>query len=131
MQVRRLCWLGVKTEAFDETTAFFRDVLGLSLGYEEPGFAMFTLPDADRDFVEVFDSGREDLGTLYSRAPVVGLLVDDLDEARAELASSGLEVLDEIHEATTLQGYRYFHARGPDGNVYAFVEGSSALARVD
>ena len=28
MKVKRLCWLGTRTEAFDETTAFFRDVLG-------------------------------------------------------------------------------------------------------
>src|SRR6476620_11637216 len=127
MKVRRICWLGVKTEVFDDTTAFFRDVLGLPLGYEEWGFAMFTLPDADRDYVEVFDSKREDLGTLYTAAPTVGLLVDDLDEARAELESAGVELLDEIQGAGTIEGYRFFHARGPDGNVYAFVEGSSAL----
>ena len=58
MKVRRLCWLGVRTEAFDETTAFFRDVLGLPMGYEESGFSMFALPDADRDFVEVFSPAR-------------------------------------------------------------------------
>ena len=77
MKVRRLCWLGVRTQAFDETTAFFRDVLGLPMGYEEPGFWMFALPDADRDFVEAFSAAREDLATGYTTAPVVGLLVDD------------------------------------------------------
>ena len=29
MQVKRLAWLGTRTEKFDETTAFFRDVLGI------------------------------------------------------------------------------------------------------
>ena len=129
MKVRRLCWLGTRTEAFDETTAFFRDVLGLSLGYEESGFAMFSLPDADRDFVEVFSAARRDLATSYTTAPVVGLLVDDIEEARAELAAAGVEVIDEIQSAGTLDGYRFFHFRGPDGNVYAMVEGSSALRR--
>jgi catechol 2,3-dioxygenase-like lactoylglutathione lyase family enzyme len=66
VKVRRLCWLGVRTEAFDETTAFFRDVLGLSLRYEESGFSMFALLDADRDFVEVFSAGRKDLATSFN-----------------------------------------------------------------
>ena len=129
MKVRRLCWLGVRTEAFDETTAFFRDVLGLPMDYEESGFSMFALPDADRDFVEVFSPARQDLATSYTTAPVVGLLVDDIVEAREELAAAGVELIDEIQSAGTLDGYRYFHLRGPDGNVYAMVEGSSALRR--
>ena len=129
MKVRRLCWLGVRTEAFDETTAFFRDVLGLSMGYEEPGFTMFALPDADRDFVEVFSPARQDLATSYTTAPVVGLLVDDIVEAREELAAAGVELIDEIQSVASMNGYRFFHLRGPDGNVYAMVEGSSALRR--
>jgi catechol 2,3-dioxygenase-like lactoylglutathione lyase family enzyme len=129
MKVRRLCWLGVRTEAFDETTAFFRDVLGLPMGYEESGFSMFALPDADRDFVEVFSAARQDLATSYTTAPVVGLLVDDIVEAREELAAAGVELIDEIQSVASMNGYRFFHLRGPDGNVYAMVEGSSALRR--
>jgi catechol 2,3-dioxygenase-like lactoylglutathione lyase family enzyme len=119
--------LGTRTEAFDETTAFFRDILGLSLGYEEPGFAMFNLPAADRDYVEVFSAGRTDLATSYTTGPVVGLLVDDIGEAREELAVAGVELIDEIQSPESMDGYRWFHFRGPDGNVYAIVAGSSAL----
>jgi catechol 2,3-dioxygenase-like lactoylglutathione lyase family enzyme len=104
-------------------------VLGLPLEYEESGFSMFALPDADRDFVEVFSASRQDLATAYTTAPVVGLLVDDLVEARAELDAAGVELVDEIQSVDMLDGYRYFHFRGPDGNVYAMVEGSSALRR--
>jgi catechol 2,3-dioxygenase-like lactoylglutathione lyase family enzyme len=127
MKVNRLCWLGTRTEAFDETTAFFRDVLGLSLGYEEPGFAMFALPAASRDYIEVFSSERADLATSYTTGPVVGLLVDDIVGAREELATAGVELIDEIQSPETMDEYRWFHFRGPDGNVYAIVEGSSAL----
>ena len=127
MKVRRLCWLGTRTEAFDETTAFFRDVLGLSLGYEEPGFAMFALPAADRDYVEVFSSARTDLAMSYTTGPVVGLLVDDIVDAREELAAAGVELIDDIQSPGSMDAYRWFHFRGPDGNVYAIVEGSSAL----
>jgi catechol 2,3-dioxygenase-like lactoylglutathione lyase family enzyme len=127
MKVSRLCWLGTRTEAFDETTAFFRDVLGLSLGYEEPGFAMFALPAADRDYVEVFSAARSDLAASYTTGPVVGLLVDDVVGAREELAAAGVELLDETQSPETMDGYRWFHFRGPDGNVYAIVEGSSSV----
>ena len=127
MKVTRLCWLGTRTDAFDETTAFFRDVLGLSLGYEEPGFAMFALPAATRDYIEVFSAERADLATSYTTGPVVGLLVDDIVGAREELAAAGVELIDEIQAPETMDGYRWFHFRGPDGNVYAIVEGSSAL----
>jgi hypothetical protein len=57
------------------------------------------------------------------------LLVDDLVEAREELAAAGVELIDEIQSAETLDGYRFFHFKGPDGSVYALVEGSSALRR--
>jgi catechol 2,3-dioxygenase-like lactoylglutathione lyase family enzyme len=129
MKVRRLCWLGVRTEAFDETNAFFGDVLGLPMDYEESGFSMFALSDADRDFVEVFSTARHDLATSYTAAPVVGLLVDDIVEAREELAAAGVELIDEIQSVASMNGYLFFHVRGPDGNVYALVEGSSALRR--
>ena len=54
MKVKRICWVGTRTDAFDETTAFFRDVLGLPLVLSVPGFSMLQLPGADRDYVEVF-----------------------------------------------------------------------------
>jgi catechol 2,3-dioxygenase-like lactoylglutathione lyase family enzyme len=88
---------------------------------------MFSLPAADRDYVEVFSSARTDLATSYTTGPVVGLLVDDIGEAREELAAAGVEVIDEIQSPESMDGYRWFHFRGPDGNVYAIVAGSSAL----
>ena len=127
MHVRRLAWLGTRTERFDETTAFFRDVLGIPVRYEEPGFAMLQLPDADRDFVEVFAPNAPG-GELYTAGPVVGLLVDDVEEARAELEAAGFEVLDETRWLESMDGYGWFHVRGPDGNVYAIMQDSRASA---
>ena len=126
MRVKRLAWLGTRTEEFDETVAFFRDVLGLSLHHEEPGFSMFRLPGADRDFVEVFAADREDVG-FYTTGPVVGLLVDDVAAARDELGAAGLELLGEARLPDSPDGYGWFHFRGPDGNVYAVLQGSEAL----
>jgi catechol 2,3-dioxygenase-like lactoylglutathione lyase family enzyme len=118
--------LGTRTAKFDETAAFFRDVLGLSLQYEEPGFAMFQLPAADRDFVEVFAADRPEV-TFYTTGPVVGLLVDDIVEARAELDAVGVELIGSIEWLESMDGYGWFYFRGPDGNVYAALQGSTAL----
>ena len=125
MQVKRLAWLGTRTERFDETTAFFRDVLGLPLVHSEPGFAMLQLPGADRDYVEVFGIEEPD-SFFYTTGPVVGLLVDDLEEARAHLERAGIEILDEPHWPESMEGYGWFHIRGPDGNVYGVLQGSTA-----
>lgn len=121
MRVTRIAWLGTRTEKFDETTAFFRDVLGIPVRHEEPGFAMLQLPSGERDFVEIFAPGVP-AGELYDTGPVAGLLVDDVEEARAELVAAGVDVLDETRWLESLDGYGWFHIRGPDGNVYAVMQ---------
>jgi catechol 2,3-dioxygenase-like lactoylglutathione lyase family enzyme len=121
MQVKRLVWLGTRTEKFDETAAFFRDALGIPMVYEEPGFAMLQLPGADRDFVEVFASDFPS-AARYSTGPVVGLLVDDIEEARSELDAAGVELMGPIEWLQSMDGYGWFYVRGPDGNVYAIVQ---------
>ena len=123
MQVKRLAWLGTRTEKFDETTAFFRDVLGVPMVYEEPGFAMLQLPGADRDFVEVFAPDNPN-AALYSTGPVVGLLVDDIEQARVELDAAGVELIDSTQWLQSMDGYGWFHVRGPDGNIYAIMQDS-------
>ena len=124
MEVKRLSWLGIRTARLAETSAFVRDVLGLPVVYEGPGFAMFKLPSGTHDYVEIFGSDSKE-GSFYTTGPVVGLLVDDLELAQAEMEAAGLEVLDaEIQSVSSIEGYRWFHFRGPDGNVYALVEGS-------
>jgi catechol 2,3-dioxygenase-like lactoylglutathione lyase family enzyme len=128
VRVRRIAWLGTRTEKPDETAAFFRDVLGIPLVYEETGFSMLQLPSGERDFVEIFAPSHPG-GALYTTGPVVGLLVDDVDEARAELAAAGVEALDETHWPDELDGYGWFHVRGPDGSVYAILQDSRDSGR--
>lgn len=126
MRVQRVAWLGMRTDRFEETKTFFRDLLGLPSVHDEPRFAMLQLPSGERDYLEVFgaESGFE--AEHYRTGPVPGFLVSDLAEARQELATAGIELLDEIHWPRSLPGYGWFHFRGPDGNVYAMVQGSEA-----
>ena len=128
MQVKRLAWLGTRTENFDATTAFFRDVLGIPVLHERPGFAMFQLPGSDRDFVEVFAPDNPN-AALYSTGPVVGLLVDDIEQARVELDAAGVELIGSTEWLQSMDGYGWFHVRGPDGNVYAIMQTSRAPTR--
>jgi len=123
VQVKRLAWLGTRTERFDETTAFFRDVLGIPMFNEEPGFGMLQLPSGDRDFVEVFAPDNPS-AALYSTGPVVGLLVDDIDQARVELDTAGVELIGSTQWLQSMDGYGWFHVRGPDGNIYAIMQDS-------
>mgnify|MGYP000343629288 CR=1 FL=1 len=95
MRVRRLSWVGTRTGKFDETLDFFGGVLGLTLVREEPGFAMFSLPSGDHDYVEVF--GLDDPEVPFmTTGPVPGLLVDDVAQARQELEAAGIELLEPI-----------------------------------
>jgi catechol 2,3-dioxygenase-like lactoylglutathione lyase family enzyme len=129
MDVRRLGFLGTRTEHDAETTRFFRDVLGLSAFYEAPGFTMLSLPGADHDFVEVIGPGAEGMefqAATYTTGPVVSFTVDDVVAARSELAAAGIELLDDITWSRSIPGLGWFHFRAPDGNVYSLMEGSRA-----
>ena len=126
MNVKRLGWLGTRTDRFDETTIFFRDVLGLDVEHEEEGFGMYRLPGGDKDYVEVFAADDPDV-SFYTTGPVVGLVVDDLEAARSALTEAGVELIGEITWSSRQEGYGWFHFRGPDGNVYGMLQGTRAL----
>lgn len=128
MDVRRIGFMATRTDLFTETTGFFRDVLGLATDYEQDDFAMFALPSADHDFVEIIGPGAEGMewqAATYTTGPVVSFEVGDLAAARAELEAAGVELLDDITWSGRIAGFGWFHFRGPDGNVYG-MQGSRA-----
>lgn len=111
MHVKRLGWLGVRTEGFDDMVGMLRDVMGLSLELEEPGRAMFKLPNGDP--VDVFHTSVERYRN-FTTGPVVGFVVDDVERGIRELAEAGVEVYD----VQRGDGFMWAHFRGPDGNLY-------------
>ena len=62
--------------------------------------------------------------------PVPGFHVADVVEARAELDTHGIEMLEEIRWLRDFEGfadavdYAWFSFRAPDGNVYCIIQGS-------
>ena len=75
MRVTRLCWVGTQAEDDAGVTRFFRDVMGLPLVHEEPGFAMLQLPGGRHDYLEVFAAGYR---SAPMECPRIGFLIDDL-----------------------------------------------------
>jgi hypothetical protein len=109
MRVKGIAWLGTRTERFDEMREFFLEITGVA-PRDEQGLAVFDLASGDR--IEVLDPA---VGENYMVAPVVGLLVDDVAAARAELESRGIEFIGPIR---TGAGSSWSHFRAPDGHVY-------------
>ena len=123
MKIRRIGWFGVRTDQFEETNRFFGTVLGLRLHHVEPGFAMFALPEADGDYVEVFGSGSGEWPAADAES-AVSFVVDDILAAREELAAHSVELVGEVQWATSRPGYGWFYFLGPDGHLYSCMQGS-------
>jgi catechol 2,3-dioxygenase-like lactoylglutathione lyase family enzyme len=111
--IKGLGWAGTRTDRFAETTAFFRDVLGLPVAHASAHQVVFSLPgDA---LLEVFGPGDPD-HDHFSTGPVVGFFVDDIEAARDELERAGVELLGPL--GGTRETGQWAHFRAPDGNVY-------------
>jgi catechol 2,3-dioxygenase-like lactoylglutathione lyase family enzyme len=117
VKIIKLAWVGTRTENFQSTVDFFREVLGLRSELELPGFSVLKLPDGSK--VEVFGPDS-DINRHFTTGPVAGFLVDDIKAAASELRSNGIEILlltepDEV-------GNAWVHFRAPDGNIYEFTQ---------
>lgn len=104
MKIKGIVWLGTRTNRFDQMADFCRDVLGLTQGHSEPGFAVFEIINP-----------QQSMNTFMTH-PVAGFLVADIESARAELEANGIEFIGPIHEDS--EDYKYTHFRAPDGFVY-------------
>jgi predicted enzyme related to lactoylglutathione lyase len=115
MRVLGVVWVGTRTDAFDATVAFFRDVLGVPMEVIAPDFGWSRMPDSSQ--LEVFGPADEEHGH-FSTGPVPEFLVEDLPAALAELRAAGVEILGEPH----VEGSSgWLHFRAPDGNVYGLT----------
>jgi catechol 2,3-dioxygenase-like lactoylglutathione lyase family enzyme len=117
MRIIKLAWVGTRTGNAASTVAFFRDVLGLRLELDQPGFWMLKLPDGGK--VEVFGPDSV-VNRHFTTGPVAGFLVDDIDAATAELRSAGVEILFE--SGVDDSGNAWVHFRAPDGNIYELTQ---------
>ena len=115
MKVIGVVWVGTKTEKFDETVKFFRDVLGVPVDEVEQDFAWSRMPNTSQ--LEIFGP-RNTEHDHFTTGPVPEFLVEDLSVALEELRAAGVEILGE----PSVQGADgWLHFRGPDGNAYGLT----------
>jgi len=116
MMVRGLTFAGTPFDAREHMIALVHDVLGLaSAPMEGSGHDFFALPDGS-----TFAIGpSRGTGAAGGDGRTIGFLVDDVDEAAAELRAAGVPTDDEV---SVNARYRYTHFRAPDGHVYELVE---------
>ena len=113
-------FVGLRTPAFAEMTALYRDVLGLVPERDAPGAAWFRA--ADGTSIHVYDTDDPD-HDFFGGGPVVGFLVEDFGAARRALAAAGVEFIGEPQRDG---GAIWNHYRAPDGNVYELLGQESA-----
>ena len=130
MKAVRLGFLGVRTKRVAETTAFFRDVVGLAAVETSETWTMTQLPTGRWDFVEVFGDDfhdermiREEIDGVF-----VAIVVEDIEEARRDCLAAEVEILGETIWADKafgnpdVSGFAGFFVRAPDGNIYVFQQ---------
>jgi catechol 2,3-dioxygenase-like lactoylglutathione lyase family enzyme len=111
MKVKSFSWVGVSTDDFDRSMRFFRDLLGLELWVE--GECQAILKAESGQQLEIF--GRDEREKQVTAAPVVAFEIDDLDAAREELLSAGIELIGDVGR---WNGYAWQYFRSPDGHIF-------------
>jgi predicted enzyme related to lactoylglutathione lyase len=115
-----ISWIITCTSNFDQTVAFFRDVMGLAVTQEGvpvtdtqfTRYAQIGLPNGPvLEIVEPDEFVRQ----LYT-APIVSFTVDDVAQARRELEGRQVEFVAPIFSTGEGLGWTYF--RAPHRNVY-------------
>lgn len=111
MQVLGLSWMGIRVTDIDGAKAFL-ERLGLSLDHAEGEMVAYKAKNGDT--VEIFGPGDKE-HSHFDTGPVVGFEVDDIEAARRELESAGIEFIGGIERGG---GMAWAHFRGPEGFVY-------------
>ena len=116
--IQRLAFLGVRAsspDAFAATVGLYRDLLGQEPFLEDATSVRFRAADGTE--IHVYVPADED-HDFFGAAPVVGLVVDDFDGARARMVAAGIAFEGEPQRAGDAV---WNHYRAPDGNVYEIM----------
>ncbi|MEZ5102009.1 MAG: hypothetical protein R3C15_19850 [Thermoleophilia bacterium] len=111
MRVEGILWVGRRTARLDAMAGFLERSLGLERVAADEGRALFQAVNGD--LVELY--GPAEGGEELADGPVVEFAVEDLEQARRELAAAGVEVVAD--------GYTWLHVRAPDGTVVGLKSG--------
>ena len=116
MRVRKIGFVGTRTERPEAMAAFLEDVLGLTAEHAGNDMWAFRLPDGG--VAEVFGPS---LNEHLTTGPVPEFQVDDVEAATEELRRAGVEIVFGPQRSEEA-GLAWTHFRAPDGNVYGVIE---------
>ena len=113
-------WILAPTRNFDESVAFFRDMMGIQVVEEgvpviDTQFSRYAQIRMPNGVVLEVVEPKESVAHLYD-APVVSITVDDVAQARRELESR--QIVFETPIFDTREGWGWTYFRAPDGAVY-------------
>jgi catechol 2,3-dioxygenase-like lactoylglutathione lyase family enzyme len=111
ISVKGFSWVGVGTDDYDRSLAFFIEVLGFTV--EETGDRQAILRVAPGQLLEIF--GREGRGKSLNTPPTIAFEVDDVAQAAHELVAGGAELIGELG---SWNGYEWQYFRTPDGHKF-------------
>ena len=111
MKVKGFSWVGVASDDFPRTLAFFTEVLGLTV--ETCGDDQALLSVAAGQQLEIF--GREGRGKSLNQHPTIAFEVDDVEIARSALIEGGAAIIGDIGR---WNGHEWLYFRTPDGHIF-------------
>jgi len=109
-----LVWAGIYVEDLAACMSFYQDVLGLPLLGQGEDWAHFD--SGAGTLLELFTGGRlmQEPKQPHQQSIVLGLRVEDLDRAVAELQQKGIKFIPE--ESGEFAGTRWAHFSDIEGN---------------
>jgi predicted enzyme related to lactoylglutathione lyase len=103
-------WIGLIVEDLDAQRCYYRDVVGLKERRVGKSYCIFEIES------RLFELIARSSGPLYAHKGFhIGFTVDDIEVARAELLSRGLEAVGEIQSE---DGNAWCYFKDPEGNLY-------------
>ena len=117
MKVRKIAFVGTRTDRPQEMADLFERVLGLEPTHAGDDMWAYRLPDGG--IAEVFGPSLND---HFTTGPVTEFLVDDVEAATEELREAGVEIVFGPARSKKA-GLTWAHFRAPDGNLYGVIEG--------
>lgn len=97
-------------QLWQQTVAFYRDVLGLRVGMSNHWFVEFELNEAAR--LSVADQRQATIKSNEGRGITLSLMVHELEQRHAQLVAVGQSCSD----IKPLWGGRVFYLNDPEGN---------------
>jgi predicted enzyme related to lactoylglutathione lyase len=116
MRIKGMVWLGIPADDYPAAAQFFTQTLGLEVAFDEAG--TMELAAANDDRIQLFGPGHRYFEFYRNHgARIVPLFeVDNLGQARDELARGGAEI---IGDAQSDGAWTWLTFRAPDGNIHS------------